>query len=147
MSSSPELRSPAKINGDTRKILGPGGNRVRDLEEQKRKKEGVKKPGRPKKSTVSQTVVRVRGNGSVDSSSSESSTIKAMNSKRGVERTDVKKPAKIVPEGVEAAELLSPLVPVPLKRCDWITPNSGKFLPFNLISAITFLFVYVIMCV
>ncbi|OIT30379.1 PREDICTED: uncharacterized protein LOC109210084 [Nicotiana attenuata] len=124
MSSSPELRSPAKANGDTRKILGPGGNRVRDLEEQKRKKEGVKKPERPKKSTASQTVMRVRSNGSVDSSSSESSTIKAMNSKRGVERNGVKKPAKVVPQGIEAADTLSPLVPVPVKRCDWITPNS-----------------------
>ncbi|MCD7453431.1 hypothetical protein HAX54_020900 [Datura stramonium] len=128
MSSSPELRSPGKTGADTRKILGPGGNRVRDSEEQKRKKEGMKKPERPKKAAASltpKTIFPVRSNGSVDSSSSDSSIAKVVNAKRGVERsTGVKKPAKVIPDGVEAAETLSPVVPIPLKRCDWITPNS-----------------------
>lgn len=135
MSSSPELRSPAKTCGDTRKILGPGGNRVRDSEEQKRKKEGMKKPElRTKKvaATVKpKTILPVRSNGSVDSSSSsDSSTGKVVNFSNS---TGVKKPAKVVPHRVEveAAETASPVVPVPLKRCDWITRNSGNFSNFN----------------
>lgn len=134
MSSLPELRSPAKTGGDTRKILGPGGNRVKDSEEQKKKKkEGMKKPEfRSKKAAASltpKTILPVRSNGSVDSSSSSDSSIAkdVIFSKRGVERsTGVKKPAKVVPHGVEveAAETFSPVIPIPLKRCDWITPNS-----------------------
>ncbi|KAK4348747.1 hypothetical protein RND71_031502 [Anisodus tanguticus] len=97
MSSSPELR----------KILGPGGNRVRDLEKQKRKKEPIK------------TILPLPRNGSVDSSSSDTSIKKIVNSKRRVEMT--KKPAKVVPHRVDT---LSLVVSVPVKRCDWITPNS-----------------------
>ncbi|XP_060199611.1 uncharacterized protein LOC132627975 [Lycium barbarum] len=111
MSSSPELR----------KILGPGGNRVRDAEEQKRNKEGMKKPVRMPK-----TSLPLQSNGSVDSSSSDTSIKKVVNSKRRVvERT--KKPAKVVPHhGVEVVETLSlsSVVSVPVKRCDWITTNS-----------------------
>lgn len=130
MSSSPELRSPAKPGSDTRKILGPGGNRVRDLEQQKMKKPELRRKKAAAASlTPSKTILPVRSNVSVDSSSSSDfSVAKVVNSKIGVERSSgVKKNAKVVPHGVEveAAETLSPVVPVPLKRCDWITPNSG----------------------
>ncbi|KAM3341873.1 hypothetical protein P3S68_026839 [Capsicum galapagoense] len=154
--------SPAKLIGDTRKILGPGGNRVRDSQNQKmKKKEAMKKPKKPTASSLTpNTILPVRKNSSVDSSSSssdssiakvlnsksksssDSSIAKALKCKGSVDSSSdfsiakglnskskgVKKTAKVVPQGIEvdAAETLSSVVsvPVPIKRCDWITPNS-----------------------
>ncbi|CAN4093812.1 unnamed protein product [Withania somnifera] len=123
MSSSPEL-PPEKTGIDTRKILGPGGNRVRDLEQQKMKKPEFRRKKAAASLTPAKTILSVRSNVSFNSSSS---VAKVVNSNRGVERSSaVNKNAKVVPHGVEveAPETLSPVVPVPLKRCDWITPNS-----------------------
>lgn len=125
----------------------------------------MKKPKKPTASSLTpNTILPVRKNSSVDSSSSssdssiakvlnsksksssDSSIAKALKCKGSVDSSSdfsiakglnskskgVKKTAKVVPQGivVDAAETLSSVVqvPVPIKRCDWITPNSGEFL-------------------
>ncbi|KAL2489452.1 DNA glycosylase superfamily protein [Forsythia ovata] len=128
---------------ETRSILAPTGNRVRVVEEQRRKREILSKSVEKPKRVISQTppkpgggggasVAVVRNNFSADSSSDSSScngstvkTVKSMGSKRRIVKNSngVVKPAKIVPDGAEALAI-SPMVPVPVKRCDWITPNS-----------------------
>ncbi|CAA2967633.1 Hypothetical predicted protein [Olea europaea subsp. europaea] len=125
---------------ETRSILAPTGNRVRVGEEQRMKrdmlsKNSVEKPKRvtsqtlPKRSGGAAVAV-VLSNVSADSSSDSSSscggsTVKSVGSKRRIVKNSngFVKPAKIVPNGVEALAL-SPMVPGPVKRCDWITPNS-----------------------
>ena len=120
MSVATELRSPAKPDRGARAILGPAGNRVRVLEEAKRKKEGVKKPN----CLVSQTPsVVVRSNSSVDSTGS-SESVKMASSKRRT-KPNKSKSVKVVPEKMNVVAL-SPELAGPVKRCDWITPNSGK---------------------
>ncbi|CAK9178553.1 unnamed protein product [Ilex paraguariensis] len=125
MSVATQLRSPIQPSSETRAILGPAGNRDRVSEEQKRKKEGFKKP----KKLVSETPQAVvQKSVSVDSlctssdSSCSGSSAKNVRSKRRVKNTDLK-PAKIVPDGVESVKI-SPIVPIEIKRCDWITANS-----------------------
>ncbi|PIN03178.1 DNA-3-methyladenine glycosylase I [Handroanthus impetiginosus] len=139
-----------KTGGETRSILAPACNRVRIFEEQRRKKEMAKKPAEKPKKVISHspakpaaaasaavTVVRcnVSADSSSDSSSSSSSSSassscgsnvksgKSMGSSRVKNGNAVVKAAKIVPHGVEALTI-SLAVPLPVKRCDWITPNS-----------------------
>lgn len=117
-----------KPGAETRSILAPTGNRVRVAEEQGRKKEMAKKPAeKPKKVTSEKPIAAVvRCNVSADSSSDSCSSCSGSNVKSGKRRMPANhKAAKIVPDGVEALTL-SPAVPLPVKRCDWITPNSGK---------------------
>ncbi|XP_062099562.1 uncharacterized protein LOC133805406 [Humulus lupulus] len=131
MSVATKIQSPIC---EPRAILGPGGNRVRVSEDPKRKGEALRKPQR---TTTTTTVIRkpatevpqsvVLNNGSVDSScssdsSSSGSLVKTVSSKKTL-RPKGLRPAKIVPDGVEAATT-SPKIVGPPKRCDWITPNS-----------------------
>ncbi|KAG8377738.1 hypothetical protein BUALT_Bualt08G0064200 [Buddleja alternifolia] len=129
----------------TRSILASAGNRVRFLEEQRRKKEVTKKPlekpkkvisHSPEKPAAAAAVVRcnVSAHSSSDSFSSSSSSSccngsnvkssKSMGSSRRIKNSNgVVKAAKTEHCGVEALNL-SPAVPLPVRRCDWITPNS-----------------------
>lgn len=126
-----ELRGEVKPAVERREILGPAGNRVRVMEEQKKKKDGLKKPERAKKPAAEtpKPGPAVRSTGSADrsassdSSSCGGSTLKKFNSKGRV-TGNVNKPAKVVPDGAVA---MPAMAPVPLKRCDWITPNTGNF--------------------
>lgn len=135
MSVATELRSPEKPASETRKILGPGGNRVRVLEEEKGKKEGLKKkhssnntatvdakklvPQSPKAAALKDKV----GDSHSEASSLNASVVKSVNSKRKVKNSSGVKAAKVVPHGGETLAL-SQVVPGLVKRCDWITPNS-----------------------
>ncbi|KAI3464994.1 hypothetical protein Pfo_021657 [Paulownia fortunei] len=133
-----------KHGAETRSILAPTGNRVRVFEEQRRKKEMTKKPPEKAKKVILQSPAKpavaaaavVRCNVSADSSSDSSSSsssssssgsnvksAKSMGSRRITICNGVAKAAKVVPHGVEALTL-SPAVPLLVKRCDWITPNS-----------------------
>lgn len=126
---------------ERREILGPAGNRVREVEEQKKKKDGVKKAERGKKlgaESPKPGPVVVRSTGAVDRSGS--STLKKLNSKGRV-NGNANKPAKVVPDGAVAMSM-SPIAPVPLKRCDWITPNTGNLV---LIRSLLFLIHFFIM--
>ena len=125
MSVATKLQSPVKPLSEGRVVLGPGGNRFRVSEEARRKKEGLEKPRQQPRKTPSEVPEAiVRNNLSFESScssdsSSSGSSVKMVNSKGRVKRNGLK-PVKVVPDGVE----------VPAKRCDWITPNSGKWFFF-----------------
>lgn len=126
-----KLRSPVC---EPRSILAPGGNRVKVSEDPKRRNEGLNKPQKPRK-PVSETIPEsvVRNNVSVDStcssdSSSCGSVAKTVRSRKTVRRNGLRRPVKVVPDGVEV-DIVSRKPPGPPKRCDWITPNSGKFSP------------------
>lgn len=127
MSVAAKLRSPAC---EPRSILAPAGNRVKVSEHLKRKNEGLKKPQKPRKPVSEMPESVVRNNVSVDSSCSSGSSSTGYVAKTGSMRRTVRRnglrPVKVVPDGVEVATM-SPKVTGPPKRCDWITPNSGKF--------------------
>ncbi|WCJ35287.1 DNA glycosylase superfamily protein [Euphorbia peplus] len=118
MSVATKLQSGEKRGIYQRAILGPTGNRVRVLEESRRKGPVLKKP--PVADTP-QTVIK--NNLSVDSScssdsdsnsfSSSSSSLKVATPKRTV-KPNVFRTVKVLPQDQD----------VPVKRCDWITPNS-----------------------
>ncbi|KAL7117223.1 hypothetical protein ACP275_03G059500 [Erythranthe tilingii] len=127
---------------ETRPILAPTGNRVPIFEDRRRKKEIAKKPAEKAKKVISQSPVKpaaaaaavVRCSVSADSSSDSSSaassssgsivnSVKSLSSRRTKIGNGVAKSMKIGPEGVEALTI-SPAIPLPVKRCDWITPNS-----------------------
>lgn len=138
MSVATKLQSSAKLVSEPRAILCPTGNRVRASEDPKRKTEVVKKPQRPKKPVPKIPEQVIRNNGSVDSacssdsSSSSASSAKKMESSRRtvmVRRKEVKN-AKVVPDGSAEIAENSPPIPGPIKRCDWITPNSGTLVLF-----------------
>ncbi|KAJ8762142.1 hypothetical protein K2173_007293 [Erythroxylum novogranatense] len=139
MSVAVKLHSPEKLTAEARPVLGPAGNRVRVLEESKRKTEVVKKvPVRPKKpATVSQTLpqeVAVRKNLSVESlcstdssssssaSSSRGSSTKVVSSRRNVKRSGLRA-VKVVPDDSEEVAVKQEGI---VQRCDWITPNSDQ---------------------
>lgn len=132
MSVATELHhSPGKQEPETRKILGPGGNRVRVLEEEKKKKKPAFKSNAvsttKKLVTENPKPVAVR-NGSdsplCNGSAPKSVGLKKKMKKKGTNNSSLKA-AKVVPDGAETLAL-SPTVGGPVKRCDWITPNSGK---------------------
>ncbi|KAK4429157.1 putative GMP synthase [glutamine-hydrolyzing] [Sesamum alatum] len=134
-----------KPGGETRSILGPTGNRVRIFEEQRGKEDTRKKSGEKPKKVISKLPAKpaaaaafarcnVSADSSSDSSSSSSSSSsrgsnvksgKSMGSRRIKNSNGVVKAAKVVPDGVEALTL-SPALPLIVKRCDWITPNSEQ---------------------
>lgn len=134
-----------KIGAGTRCILAPTGNRVRILEEQTRRNEMMKKPPEkpkrvaarsPAKPAATAAVIMrcdVSADRSSDSSTSASSSgtgsivksAKTTSSRRKENGNGVVRAA----EGVGALSL-SPAVPLPVKRCDWITPTSGEFSVF-----------------
>ncbi|CAI9116685.1 OLC1v1017898C1 [Oldenlandia corymbosa var. corymbosa] len=122
MSVVVELNSHAKANSDARKILGPGGNRVRVSEEEKKKKEGLKKKlAADTPIPVKKSVSSISPKSKVDNRSSA----KSENSRKKVkELSDLdKEAAKVVRDGVETLTL-SPPVSGPVKRCEWITQFS-----------------------
>ncbi|WCJ22855.1 DNA glycosylase superfamily protein [Euphorbia peplus] len=120
MSVATKLQSAEKRGIYQRAILGPTGNRVRVLEESRMKGQVLKKP------PVPQTVIK--NNFSVDSScscssdsdsnslSSSSSSLKVATPRRTV-KPNVFRTVKVLPH-------ISQDQDVPVKRCDWITPNS-----------------------
>ncbi|KAJ7966717.1 putative DNA-3-methyladenine glycosylase [Quillaja saponaria] len=128
MSVMTKLQSSVKpVSEEPRAILGPAGNRGRVSEEPKRKNESLKNLQRPKKQVPRIPESIVQNNLSVDSSCSSDSTssgssTKIVNSRRTVKRNGVK-PAKVVPDDVDFVAF-SLKDPGPIKRCDWITPNS-----------------------
>ncbi|KAH9692848.1 DNA glycosylase superfamily protein [Citrus sinensis] len=124
-----KVQSLARPVSEQRAILGPTGNRVRASQDPKRKTEVPKKPKKPAPK-IPEPVIR--NNASVDSScSSESSTSSAAsakrmeNSRRSVtaKRNGVKN-MKVVPHASAEIPEASPVNSGPIKRCDWITPNS-----------------------
>ncbi|KAL5777952.1 hypothetical protein ACOSP7_010878 [Xanthoceras sorbifolium] len=134
MSVAIKLQSSANPVSEPRAILGPTGNRVRASEDPKRKTEAPKKPQRAKNRVQEIPAPVVRNNDSVDSScssdcssSSGSSAKKKLESSRRnvtAKRNRVKN-VKVVPDGGVEIEGISPKVSGPIKRCDWITSNSG----------------------
>lgn len=134
MSVATKLQSSAKLVSEPRAILGPTGNRVKPSEDPKRKPEVAKKPLRPKKPVPKIPEQVIRNNGSVDSacssdsSSSSASSAKKMESSRRtvmVKRNEVKNAM----DSAGIVENSSP-IPGPIRRCDWITANSGTLLLF-----------------
>ncbi|KAG5018308.1 hypothetical protein JHK82_014254 [Glycine max] len=106
-----------------RAILKPAGNRVTVSEEPKPKKENnVKTPQRPPQipNTVLQSNVSLNSMCSSDSCSSTTKNA-TVAGRRNVKRNGFK-PVRVVPDAADVATI-SP----PLKRCEWITPNSDPF--------------------
>lgn len=107
-------------------ILKPAGNRVTVSQEpkQKKKENSVKtSPQRPPQilNTVVQSNVSLDSTCSSDSNSSTKKVKPAtatVASRRNVKRNGFK-PVRVVPDAVDVATVLPPL-----KRCEWITPNS-----------------------
>lgn len=133
-SMATKVQALAKPVSEQRAILGPTGNRVRASEDPKRKTEVAKKPQRPIKPASRIPEPVIRNNGSVDSScSSDSSSSTASPAKKiessrrtvTVKRKNVKN-MKIVPDASSEIPEASRIISEPIKRCDWITPNSGK---------------------
>ncbi|KDP38470.1 hypothetical protein JCGZ_04395 [Jatropha curcas] len=137
MSVANKLQSSAKPVPEPRAILGPTGNRVRVLEESRRKSEVLKKAQlRPRKPAAKAAVSEmpqevVKNNLSVDSlsssdsnssSSSSGSSAKVASPRRTVKRNGLRA-VKVVPDGVEFGGI-SPKQDLPVKKCDWITPHS-----------------------
>ncbi|XP_027091183.1 uncharacterized protein [Coffea arabica] len=139
MSVAAELHSPEKPASETRKILGPGGNRVRVLEEEKGKKERLKKKHSNNntnnntaavdaKKLVSESpkaaVLKNRvGDRYSETSFCNGSVMKSVSSKRKVKNSSGVIAAKVVPHGRETLAVTR-VAPGLVKRCDWITPNS-----------------------
>ena len=126
MSVAAKLRPAEKqTHGPPRAILGPAGNRVRVLEEAKRKIEVLKKSQqKPKKPVEKMSQAAVKNNLSVDSTCSSDSSSSSSSSGRNVKLNGIKH-VKDVPNGGEIKDVSSKKEG-PVKRCDWITPNSGK---------------------
>lgn len=132
MSVATRPRSSTKPLTEPRAILGPAGNRVRVSDESKRRTEALKKPQRPKVPVSQSPKSVVQSNVSVDSccssdSSSSNSSFKTASSRKTVKQNGVKqaKP-KVASTADEVVTEISPAMSGPLKRCDWITPFSGK---------------------
>lgn len=124
MSVATELPSQVKPSSDTRKILGPAGNRVRVSEALKRKKEGLKKVEKPRNSVATTPPAVLEKNSSVDSSCSSGSSVERASAKKR-EKNNKVKPVQVVPEdGEEAETRMLSMVSIPFKRCDWITQYS-----------------------
>lgn len=128
VAASPQS-SPKQVT-QPRAVLASTGNRVRllDLEW---KTQALKKPQRQRKPVTKVPESAVRNNFSVDSSassdsssSSSSSSAKKTVAKRTVAKRSGLKTMDVVPRGVGVADV-SMKVSGPVKRCDWITPNSG----------------------
>lgn len=121
-----KLQSHAEPVLESRAILGPGGNRDRAPEKPKCKQEILKRTVKQNKAlpVVSESVVR--DNVSVGSSCSSDS----LSSNYSAKLFNLKakpKPVKTVAAGGDAnATTTSPGLSVAGKRCDWITPYSGK---------------------
>lgn len=125
-----KFRSHAKPVLESREILGPGGNRDRVPEKPRCKHETtLTKTEKQNKALPAVPDSVIRDNVSVGSSCSSDSlssnySAKLLNPKV---KPYAVKPVKAVAAGSEAdATTTSPRHSVPRKRCDWITPYSGK---------------------
>ncbi|KAL8166068.1 hypothetical protein V2J09_007567 [Rumex salicifolius] len=145
-------KSPVKPVQETRKILGPGGNRARVSEPAKpasmakpKKLSGtpVRSPAKIARAVSKVSEAAVRKNGSVDSScstesssSSSSSSLssgsaKTANCSRKSERAIGIRAGSVKPirAGVDAT---APVASEPTKRCDWITTKSDpRYISFH----------------
>jgi DNA-3-methyladenine glycosylase I len=130
MSGATKLQSATKqVHEPPRAILGPTGNRARVLEEARRKIEVLRKSQqKPKKPVQKMSQAAVKNNLSVDSTcssdSSSSSSGVSSSSGKNVKHYGIKK-VEDVRNGREIKDVSSK-EERPVKRCDWITPNSGK---------------------
>ncbi|XP_038715948.1 probable GMP synthase [glutamine-hydrolyzing] isoform X2 [Tripterygium wilfordii] len=132
MSEPAKLRSRSNPVMEPRAILGPGGNRVvRVNEELKRKTEGLqtKLQQGTRKTIQKMPQSAVRKNVSVDStcssdSSSTGSSEKMVVSSRRTAKRNGLRSVKVVPDEIAVVGEISKVSPGPVKRCDWITPNS-----------------------
>ncbi|KAJ6391090.1 hypothetical protein OIU77_025148 [Salix suchowensis] len=128
MSGATKLHSATKqVHEPPRAILGPTGNRARVLEEGRRKIEVLQKSQqKPKKPVEKMSQAAVKNNLSVDSTcssdSSSSSSGVSSSSRKNVKHYGTKK-VKDVRNGGEIKDVSSKKEG-PVKRCDWITPNS-----------------------
>ncbi|XP_034887547.1 uncharacterized protein [Populus alba] len=119
MSGATKLQSATKqVHEPPRAILGPTGNRARVLEEARRKIEVLRKSQqKPKKPVEKMSQAAVKNNFSVDStcsSDSSSSSSSGVSSSSG--KNDVRNGREILDVSSKKER--------PVKRCDWITPNS-----------------------
>ncbi|OWM74500.1 hypothetical protein CDL15_Pgr004003 [Punica granatum] len=120
-----------KVAAEPRPVLGPTGNRVRaSPEEPKRKNASLTKPRQVTKPGPELPASAVQNNVSVDTVCSSDSTSSGGSSKKvaKLSRTTKRvgaKPTKLArnPPRADAGEATSK-PSGPLKRCDWITPNS-----------------------
>ncbi|KAJ4843257.1 hypothetical protein Tsubulata_048784 [Turnera subulata] len=138
MSVATKLQSPAKPIPEPRPVLGPAGNRVRVVE----KRREVVKQQKPKKEAAAAAAVvvvteevpraAVKNNLSVDSScSSDSSSSSSANSReskkkmvRNVKSNGLRPASAKVTGNGEVERSSAKKKDGPVKRCDWITPNS-----------------------
>ncbi|OAP12901.1 hypothetical protein AXX17_AT1G69480 [Arabidopsis thaliana] len=131
MSIASKLRSPVKPIDESRAILCSTGNRFKVT-----KTEMTKKPQLNPRVTKSPATKKPDSNFSVStddssfsSSSSERSSVNTTNSGKVTtpsKRNGVEKLNNVV-ASVAVVEDISPKIPGPVKRCHWITPNSGLF--------------------
>ncbi|KAJ6730007.1 DNA GLYCOSYLASE SUPERFAMILY PROTEIN [Salix viminalis] len=132
MSGATKLHSAKKqVHEPPRAILGPTGNRARVLEEGRRKIEVLQKSQqKPKKPVEKMSQAAVKNNLSVDSTCSSDSSSSSSSGVSSSYRKNVKhygtKKVKDVRNGGEIKDVSSKKEG-PVKRCDWITPNSGVF--------------------
>ncbi|XP_042485161.1 uncharacterized protein LOC122065406 [Macadamia integrifolia] len=131
MSVVTESRPLNKTDSEVQSVLRPAGNslRVSKSLESKQKNDVQKKP-QLMRGPASRSLESVhRRNVSVDSSCSSDSSRTVSSVKMASFRRRMKpnglKSVKVVPDGVEVASLSPDSPPVQLKRCDWITPNTG----------------------
>lgn len=133
----PSVSPTTEPDLESRKILGPAGNRVKVKEEEKEslKKKDVleKKPKRPTirlQKMTPQIVVR-KNNDSLDSSCSLKSSSSSGSSVKipSVKRKEKHDSNSLKMEGEESPMMTLSL---PFKRCDWITKFSGMKFYFEM---------------
>ncbi|XP_071731476.1 uncharacterized protein [Rutidosis leptorrhynchoides] len=124
--SATTYKSPSSIKFDSRKILGPAGNRVKVKEDDENLKKNVtekKTKSCVKLASRSPQIVGRKKDESVDSScSSKSCSSKSSSSNNSsVKIASLKKREK---RHINKMKLEPSDAPVPFKRCDWITQFS-----------------------
>ncbi|XP_011017296.1 PREDICTED: uncharacterized protein LOC105120690 isoform X2 [Populus euphratica] len=127
MSGATKLQSATKqVHEPPRAILGPTGNRARVFEARRKIEVLSKSQQKPKKPVEKMSQAAVKNNLSVDSTcfsdSSSSSSGVSSSSGKNVKHYGIKK-VEDVRNGREINDVSSKKER-PVKRCDWITPNS-----------------------
>lgn len=129
-----KLRSPVKPMVESRAILCSTGNRFRvsktEIAKKKKPQQVTKSPAAAEKqdSSVTSNFSASTDDYYSSSSSSERSSVKTTNSGKitpSKRNGSVTKLNNVV--AVAAVVDISPEIPGPVKRCHWITPNSGHF--------------------
>ncbi|XP_011017297.1 PREDICTED: uncharacterized protein LOC105120690 isoform X3 [Populus euphratica] len=132
MSGATKLQSATKqVHEPPRAILGPTGNRARVFEARRKIEVLSKSQQKPKKPVEKMSQAAVKNNLSVDSTcfsdSSSSSSGVSSSSGKNVKHYGIKK-VEDVRNGREINDVSSKKER-PVKRCDWITPNSEWGVP------------------